>query len=480
MEPTPASERIAQSLQMPSTPGQTELELAFGMLRDKRAVIDKLFSYYDGNQPLQYSTERLQEAFGDMFAYFTQNWCGLVVDSTCDKLSLKGFGNKDKGIADELTNIWQSLNLSLEAQEVHEVALITGFSYIIIWKQENEIEEFYNDPRMCHIFYQSDNPKKKWFACKSWKDDNAGKAFLNLYFADRIDFYVSPKIQPEKAGDFVLDKSEPNLYGEIPVFCFQAKARGNIGELTPSIIQQQDAINKTMSDMMIAAEFEAFKQRIYITTQDLSDLKNEPGRIHQLAPSEPGMQPASAQELGGSDLSNFLSMISNFVNTIAIISRTPKHYLFDTGAQVSGDALVAMEAPLNKKAIKYQNRFSQTWKEVAAFLLKLDGKTVDPATIIPIWEAPETIQPVARAQLLSTLKTAGVPTKLAARKAGWSEDEIVELDKEMQADKLNSTTEEQAMLSKLRAVSQSAPAANPQPVNQPQNAIQRLFNPPAK
>jgi hypothetical protein len=72
--------------------------------------------------------------------------------------------------------------------------------------------------------------------------------------------------------------------------------------------------------------------------------------IMDLAAGDAGTQPTSAGAFPAADLSNFLTAMDKLAASISAITSTPKHYFFDQGGQLSGEALIALEAPLNKKA----------------------------------------------------------------------------------------------------------------------------------
>jgi hypothetical protein len=61
-----------------------------------------------------------------------------------------------------------------------------------------------------------------------------------------------------------------------------------------------------------------------------------------------------------------------------------------------------MEAPLNKKAAKYIEKFTPTFRQIAAFMLRLDGVEVDAKDIKPVFEPVQTVQPLTRAQIRQT------------------------------------------------------------------------------
>src|SRR5690606_26990663 len=153
----------------------------------------------------------------------------------------------------------------------------------------------------------------------------------------------------------------PNPFGEVPVFHFRRDRRRISSELD-NVLEPQDAINKLFADMMVAAEFGAFKQRWIISNADNTDIKNAPNKIWDIPASAPGEQPTQVGEFGETDLGNFLEAMDRISGYVGAISRTPKHYFFGLGGDPSGEALIALEAPLNKKAERYVALFSATWK----------------------------------------------------------------------------------------------------------------------
>jgi hypothetical protein len=123
------------------------------------------YDYFDGNQPLRYSTERLKDAFQQIRPKFRQNWCAVVINSVLDRMELYGWNVADEGMNAILSDAWAETGLSLESNEVHESALVCGESFLIGWKEEGQPIEFYfNDPRRAAWFYDSDRPKVKTYA----------------------------------------------------------------------------------------------------------------------------------------------------------------------------------------------------------------------------------------------------------------------------------------------------------------------------
>ena len=428
---------------------KTDLERAFDTLRAKQEPLTKLWNYYDGDQPLKYSTERLRSAFQNINARFNQNWCAVVVDSVSDRLSFKGFEITDnQAAADMLNAVFNSQRISTDIYDAHEAALVCGESYVITWVDENGmVEAFYNDPRMVHLFYEMDNPKVKEYAAKWWHDDD-GRWKMNLYYLDRIEHYETRVMQDAPTESKSFSPSDPdhesNEFGIIPVFHLRISRRKVKSELT-NVITLQDAVNKLLADMMVAAEFGAFKQRWIISNSDTKDLKNAPGNIWSLPASDSDGQGTQVGEFNETNLDMYLNSIDKLVNSIAIITRTPKHYFMSTGANVSGDALIALESPLVRKVKRYADIFDDTWVEMARFLLDLLGQDqIMPDQIKPVWGVVVSIQPQAEAATRESAIRAGLPLVTQLRREGWTQKDI----EQMQEDKLAEQATAQATLAK--------------------------------
>lgn len=419
-----------------------DLELAVATLKAKAKYYDKLFAYYEGDQPLVYSSERLGAVFEGLNARFTQNWCAVVVDSVQERITLQRILVADNDAATEqLSDLLTSSELMLEADDAHMAALVTGESYIIVWPdiETGEPEAFYNDPRCVHLFYDADNPRRKRFAVKWWVGDDNHR-HLTLYYSDRLEYYRSmnavrsisdgtPTISNDvnNGKSFVRVDDAPNDYDEIPVFHFRRDRRVISSELQ-NVLSPQDAINKLLADMMIAAEFGAFKQRWVISDADISKLKNAPNQIWGIPAGDGEGQPTSVGEFDITPLENYLKAIDKWVTSIAIITRTPKHYFFEASSTPSGEALIAMESPLNHKAQKYIDRFMSTWSELGQFMLRVAGTSVADNAVIPVFDKPQTVQPYTQALIRKEGVQAGLPLLWLMEQEGYTEQELADLE----------------------------------------------------
>lgn len=404
----------------------SDLEQAYKALAGKQSRYAAYWNYYHGAQPLVYTTQRLREIFNKLNAYFAENWCAVVIDAVKERVELKRIAVEDDAVQKTMDALWYANELNLEADDIHTAAFVCGEAFMIVWPdEEGWPQAFYNAPQLCHVFYESDNPRRKRFAAKWWDDDDGMKR-LTLYYPDRLEYYISKGKSEtvQSAASFVPVDEEsptvPNPYGEIPVFHFRTQ-RDVISDLNDTL-PIQDAINKLLSDMMVGAEYGAFPQRYIISSAGVrGKVKNAPNEIMDLPAAEAGDQPTSVGQFATVNLAQYFDGINNLVSAISAITRTPHHYFFNSGGVLSGEALIVMESGLNKKTLDRIDRFIPTWRRVAAFMLRLANVSVDSLSIEVEFDEPATVQPRSEAEITQLQRS----TALLDQQLGVSKETLL-------------------------------------------------------
>ena len=433
----------------------TDLDKAFNEIRSKRPQLDLMFSYADGPQPLKYSTERLTDYFRNINTHFELNWCSVIVDSTLDRIQLAGFDTEDDSINARMAILFDKLHLDIEADKAHHAALSTSQGYIIVWKEDDgEIVAFYNDPRLCAVFYDPAKPMKKTYAAK-WFNRTDGTQEITLYYPQRLEHWVSAKVQTgtsvDKASAFTLEGTETNPYNVIPVFEITTQSE------IVKVVTIQDAINKLFADMMVSSDFSTTPMRWYIGNADPGAVKNAPNLWAWFPAGDGQGQQSSVGQFDATGLNNFSVEMDNLANRMFVITRTPKHYLMTSGSNISGEALLAMEAPLVKKCQKKQRTFSAQWQDIAQFLLQLDGVTIDASTIWVMWDKIESTQPKTEAETVQIGVNTGIPLVTLLKRNGWGDDEIASMMDDKKAMDEATKTAGEALLNTLRIRGQQNP-----------------------
>ena len=431
----------------------TDLQTAVANLTAKKPRYDMLYAYYDGRQPLIYSTEKLRDIFKHIDARFTENWCAVVVDSVLDRLALRGLTVSDDDAATAaLDALREQSGLVDDEDAIHEDVCVVGEAFVMVGMDEatGAAQAFRNDPRLCHAEYEPDNPRRLRWAAKWWEAD--GGIRLNLYYSDRTEQYTTRR--EFKAGETPTDNAfeplgdepvTPNEWGVIPVFHFRTSRRRVKSQLD-SVIEPQDAVNKLFSDMMVAAEFAAYRQRYIISQAGVEGLKNVPFGIWDIPGSDGQGQATTVGEFSHTPLSNYLEGLNKLAADIGIITRTPRHYFFAQGGDPSGEALIAMEAPLNKKIKRIQTALTPTWRALAAYLLLLGGAPVPSQSIWAQYEPPETVQPRTAAEIRKLSVEAGIPLTTVLRDEGWTDADLQEMADDEQETRVRQASYADAVL----------------------------------
>ena len=415
----------------------TDLQTAYEAIKAKQDHHNTAFNYYDGNHPLIYSTTRMEELFRNLNTKFIENWTAVVIDSLKERIQLSGFTVPEIHQS-KVQEIWDKNTLALESDDLHEALIITGEAFVIVQEAVDGIPEiFYNDPRLCTAVYKPDNPRVMQYAGKMWVEADKTSR-LTLYYPDRIEYYrTKGEVDTlSGAGSFISDETiapggvAKNPWDKIPVFHFRTSRRALKGGLF-DIIPLQDAINKLLTDMMVSADYGAFKQRYIISNANITQLKNAPNEIWDLPAGDGTGQDTTVGEFDATNLNNYLDAINQLAGDIARISRTPKHYFYGQAGDPSGEALIAMESPLLRKVADHVERLDPSWKAVMAFAMSLAGITLKDSEIVTKWETVETVQPRTRAEIRLLGRQADMPLTTLLKREGWTDDEVDAMVKDL-------------------------------------------------
>lgn len=437
----------------------SDVQIAVSELTVKKPIYDTLWSYYDGMPPLVWTSEKLREIFSTSFAArFTENWCAPIIDSRLDRMELSTPTVPDNEDATgALDDLWELTGLVDDEYEVHADVAVVGEGFVIAWPNEDgEIEAFHNDARLCHVEYDQENPRIKRFGSKWWNAAD-GTIRLTLYYPDHFEYYGTVRAmkigeQPDAKAFIPLDGAPDatNEWGIIPMFHFRSNRR-KIKSQLESIWQIQDMTNKLLADMMVAAEFGAFPQRYVISAGGISGLQNNPNAIWDLVASDVGTQATSAGQFVATQLANYLVAIQQFITDMGVISGTPRHYFYQQGGDPSGEALIAMESPLTAKVERLQKTLIPTWRDLAAFILLLDGMQIESQDIEAKYAEVKTIQPRTMAEIRKMSVEAGLPLRTVLRRGeGWTSEELKEMEDDAAADKEQQATFADAALSQVQ------------------------------
>lgn len=436
-----------------------DITAAIKAFRDNSLIFDKTERYYRGTHDLAFATDKFINAFGTLFREFALNMCPAVVDAVRDKLVVTEFGVEEAAggeVATEAWRIWQANRMGKRSGEIHKEAIKNGNAYAIVWPDASgKVTIYPNKAANCMVVYDDETPGRVLWAAKYWKGGD-GKYRLNLFYPDRVEKYIAkrkaePQLEPRnvtaeatvtppsivlpEAKDFEPTAESPivrNPYGIVPVFHFANNSDiGGVGtsELATAI-PVQDALNKSVLDMLVAMEFAAYRQRwaagIEIEFDEKTGAPVPPYKagIERLWITE--NPDAKFGDFEATDLEQFLKVKESFRVDIAAATGTPLYYLMQiSGDFPSGEALKKSETRFINKVRDRMESFGQVWEDVMSFALLIEGKR--DVRLFTNWEDPA---PLSEAEMLLNLLTKsqiGVPAEQLWMEAGYGEADITKM-----------------------------------------------------
>jgi hypothetical protein len=364
------------------------IEQALTDLAGRQAAYQLYRAYYDGDHRLLFASDKFLNTFGNLFQAFADNLCPAVVDSLADRLAITGWtveGANPDTVRDTVRAIERRSRFDRVQGELHVEAPRVGDAYIVVWPDRN------GTPRLhpqrgdtCSVVYDPEDATTVVAAVKVWRTLD-GRVRVNAYFSDRVERYVTREKTseiPKSLGKVepVLDEDGPvvaNPWGQVPVFHLANRAGiGEMGrsELAP-VVPLQDALNKSIADMLVGSEFHSLPQRVRIGVETRLGPDGRP-----LAPKvAPGTVwdvgvGGDVKDLPAANLGGFLDAQTSFRTEIAHVSRTPLHLLgLVDGQYPSGEALRVAERPLADKVSDRQMSFYDAWAGAMSLALRMAG-----------------------------------------------------------------------------------------------------------
>ena len=430
-------------------------------LTDESVAMDNFRAYFDGDQPLNFSTELFMDVFGDAFEGMVDNWCKVVVNATRTRIKLIGFNfddDEDFVIGDAIWGSMKDNDIDEQQIDLTEGVLVESKAFVIVWPGEEEetADLDWQPGQLCRIFYDPDNRRTAMWAVKRWQTD-FGEVFVTFYTpeavwkfkdtsqlntgAQRSQSSPSALTEIPGVGSFGnLEKREipdephplPNPFGVVPMVEFNNTSyKSEIKDTVP----QQDAINKVLADMMLAGEFYADPQRFIETAanQPTDGWVVQPGSVWHFTPSldsDGNHIPGQFGSFAVGDPSTYVQIISMWLQHVALTSSTPVRYFQESdrggrGDSPSGESLLVDDKPLNDKVEDKQTFLGNRWMQVARLVgmaIGIDG--ADSLRGEPIWEDPRHDYRMSLIEEAAKMVEMGIPIEFAITHLGLTPQEI--------------------------------------------------------
>lgn len=422
-------------------PQATDVRWAIDTLTRRAPIVNLADRYYRGAHRLSFLTDEMRGIFAGLFSEFALNLCEPVVDMHTDRLEVVGWADDNLGLEPAAAALWESEELATAAQTVHREALLGGSSAMVIWPSPDMLRPVFFPQHSDEMAVRHDNdrgPRHVRFAVKWWRDRDARRARLTVYYSDRIERYSTPRGSlhaaaplPDKTGDYTMladdDLDGSGLirhgWGVTPVVEFTAGP-----SILRSVVPVQDMLNATAAALLVGSDMQAlpqwwgsgFDRPVDPITGAPVEPKIGPGKLLATSSVE-----ARFGALPAGDISQLVAAKESAIADVVRVAGVPAH-AFGVGLNgqpPSGEALKVAEARMVARVRALQAGWSRRWGQVMAIGLRMTGAATD-AQLRALWRSPESQSARDDAEVALMRRQIGVSRTQALRELGYSDEQI--------------------------------------------------------
>lgn len=401
---------------MDATVARERLEKGLAKLQLQEVEWRELEKYHRGEHDLPFAPAGIGNEYKDLVEISKAPWLRLVTKTPVQRLRVDGIRTMQKADADvdRWMNVWKANGLDSRQRIVYTDAVVHGRGIFGVWPNVNDRTKPIvrpESPRSIYIAPKDDDPFESDWAIKAigatglkWNEANPVTTAIIYDEASFIRF--------ERNGDdWVVRNSGVNPLGRIPFVEFSPSvdAEGRHESMIKPLIPMQKSIDVLRFDLLLAAQFAAYRQRI-VTGHDpvVRDpetgeplWKTSPDGTILLDPNGNPMPQVSSPGRAGvdrmmifdgadtkvfdlpeSNLSNYVTVVNNLVQHLAAVSQVPPQYLLGGLANLSGEALAAAESTLAALVADMQLSFGASFEQVMTLAGVASGDTEMPSEVI--------------------------------------------------------------------------------------------------
>lgn len=353
--------------------------------RGEKVALMRAYAVGDHPQQLTDGMRRLLRLpMGGPMGEFCLNYMDIVIQTLADRLRVSGVDAASPEARTWADDLLRRSGFDRLQSDVHEAALTDGDTFVMV-----DVDPATGAARLHHepafdgengmLIYTDHAGGTPSAAIKVWRMGEITR--VNVYTADRVARYIDAgrgelalyetDDQPGVVAWTMRDGSAIGL----PVVHVRNRGRRwqpyGMSEIETAI-PVQNALNRTLYSMVMAAELTAFQIRYAIGWQPPADLA--PGMWLTISEDAP-LTPDQRVELGAleqGELAPYLEMARYLAGEIGKITRTPSPE-FMGGDNASGESLKQREIGLLGKARRFQGTAGAAWSQIIRLAARIES-----------------------------------------------------------------------------------------------------------
>lgn len=428
-------------------------------LRKRQTDVETYTDAYNGCFKLHYASDDFSEFFGRRYEKFSDNWTQVVADAPHERLEPIGIRLRDAEKGDK--SLWGTW-LDNDADALADLAMLDAIrckrAFGLVWGDEDDRGRItWEHPSQAIVGYDPET-RARVAGAKVWSDDD--REFATLYLPDEVWKFQRDRVSngqrpsglyvPHMDGGWEPRQPEtddtwplPNPLGKVALVELPNRPQ-LVGEPLSDIagtLSMQHAINLVWSQLFLAVDNASWPARVIMgmekpTIPVLDENGQEVGEreidLKKFALNKATWLEdpnAKISEWSAANLEGFTKIIDKAVGHIAAQTRTPAHYLLVGGtiANVSGDALKAVETGLVKRTQEKTEHFGRGIRDVFELVALAEGDEAKATAVRGgkvLWKDVENRSDAQLADALSKKKDIGYPLRYLLELDGLPPSEI--------------------------------------------------------
>ena len=343
--------------------------------------LDRIDSYLRGTHEQPYKPQTPNDEYKKLVARAITNYLPLIVSTQQQQLQVEDYRAADSDTSLAAWGCWQANGMDSRQGPITRAALEHGLAYgVTLPGRPRATMRGVSARRMIALY---DDPVfDDWpvLALEVGQTRPDGVRMLRLYDDVQVHRILNRTRTDDGAPRFEYVGAGQHALGVCPVVRFSPgmdlEGR-SVGEVEP-YIPQQDRINQTTFDLLLAQTFGAFNVRAFAGVDDDDEL-GEDATTEDLAEAEARRRArqfelsidrflslpsgASLQQLSGTPLEPFIAAFDSAVRSLIAVSQTAPHHLLGQMVNLSAEALAAAENGAMRKADTHQHSFGESWEQ---------------------------------------------------------------------------------------------------------------------
>ena len=434
------------------------LEIGVTELNKRERDWQRHEDYYHGKQDLPYAPEGVNEEYLELREMALANWLAIAMDAPIQRLRVDGFRTGRDSDADQRAwdDVWQANRMDARQRIVYSQMMVHGRGVVSVWPNEKNRSQPLVRPengKRIHAEPDPEDPFSPLFVVKRWTVRDARLGARGVFAAPRTRSVAV--VHDGKTGDWFRFERGGNLFsgewlvvdgdasplGEQPFVFYDHKqdADGIPHSALAPLMSAQDAINTIRFNTLLAMQFSAFRQRVFVGYDPVvrdergmpvwqkdstgalildsngqpQPVLNSPGRVGvDRALVFPGAD-TKVFDLAESNLKNYIEVLGEFLSDFFAIAQVPPQYLLSRMVNLSGDALAGAESTLASLVSDLQTATGESHEELMRKANKARGEDNPDIASEVIWGDGEARSFAQTVDAITKLISQGFPRSAA-------------------------------------------------------------------